>query len=261
MPMTRKQQSICDYIMKNREEVCYLSLKELSQKVNASEVSVLKVCRLLGYDGFLELKIEFRKKKSTLKQLEKIDIKTLKDENQLYEFVTSMEMANLRALCTENPKESLKQCAELLLAAKKVVVLGHEVSALPAKYLAHRLTYLRIRAEAFRITEKKTGESALLKLKENDCAVLFSFPPYHMPIKKIALSVKNQGGQVIVITDSKKSPAVIMGSTVLLCPTDTRYFFNSLTGPIALVGLITTYLAALLGEKIEEILREEQRRI
>lgn len=259
MGMTKKQQSIYDYIMKNREEVCYLSLKELSEKTNASEVSVLNVCRLMGFSGFLELKIEFRKKRSTLKQLEKIDVKTLTDENQLYDFVTSMEVANLQALFSENPKENLKRCAELILAAKKVVVLGHEVSALPAKYLAHRLNYLRIRAEAFQISEKKSVKIPLMKLKENDCAVFFSFPPYYMPIKKAVLSVKNQGGQVIVITNSMESPAAITGSTVLLCPTDTRYFFNSLTGPIALVGLITTYLAALLGEEIEEILKEEQK--
>lgn len=259
MKMTRKQQSIYDYIMENKEEISYLSLKEVATRAKASEVSILKVCHLLGFDGFLELKKEFRKKQLTLKQLKGIDVKTLKDEKQLYEFVTSMEMANLQVLFTENPKESLKQCAKLLVAAKKVVVLGHEVSALPAKYLAHRLNYLRINADALEILERKPLKPELVKLNEGDCAVFFSFPPYHMPIRKDALLVKNRGGHVIVITDSEKSPAVVSGSIVLLCPTDTRYFFNSLTGPIALVGLITTYLAALLGEKIEKILEEEQK--
>ena len=54
--LTSKQKSIAQYIMDNPDEASYLSLKELSVRTGSSEVSVLRLCRALGYDNFVALK-------------------------------------------------------------------------------------------------------------------------------------------------------------------------------------------------------------
>ena len=54
--LTSKQKSIAQYIMDNPDEASYLSLKELSVRTGSSEVSVLRLCRALGYDSFVALK-------------------------------------------------------------------------------------------------------------------------------------------------------------------------------------------------------------
>ena len=58
--LTRKQKSIADYLLENPEDICYITLAQLSRQTCASELTLLRFCAKLGCSGFLELKQEFR---------------------------------------------------------------------------------------------------------------------------------------------------------------------------------------------------------
>ena len=48
---------------------------------------------------------------------------------------------------------------------------------------------------------------------------------------------------ILTITDDHSSPAVPFSQYILICQTKTEIFYNSLTLPIAMVNLISSYLA------------------
>ena len=58
--LTAKQRSIASYLLEAPDEVSYLTLKELSVRTRASEVSVLRLCKALGFDSFIALKEALR---------------------------------------------------------------------------------------------------------------------------------------------------------------------------------------------------------
>ena len=58
--LTAKQRSIAQYLLEAPDEASYLSLKELSVRTQASEVSVLRLCKALGFESFVALKEALR---------------------------------------------------------------------------------------------------------------------------------------------------------------------------------------------------------
>ena len=270
--LTKKQDMILTYFKEHREEICYISLNALAKKLKVSEVSILRLCRKIGYDGFLDLKEKFRcmdsleitsmdsfqEQEENLNVLGKLNEEFVLKKSQFYQQICQMEHANLNELFRLNSLEKIFECAKLLIHAKEVVIFGHDASKILADYLAHRLNYLRIKANAVKLGDDATVKSMLSRIEAKDCAVFFSFPPYHTPIKNAARYVQYRKGEVITFSDSLSSPVVIEDSINFLCPTGAKFFYNTLTGPIAMIGLLTSCIAVELGDRMNEILEEEQ---
>ena len=59
--MTRKQKKIADYMVSHAENMAFITLRELSREVEITEITILNMCKALGYESFNEVKYEFRK--------------------------------------------------------------------------------------------------------------------------------------------------------------------------------------------------------
>lgn len=100
--------------------------------------------------------------------------------------------------------------------------------------------------------------TALANLEERDAVILFSFPPYHMPIRNVANYCRYRGTPILTITDSPDSPAAVEGSDVFLCPTGARYFFNSQVATASFINILASCIAIEMGSLFDEILASEQ---
>ena len=58
--LTTKQKNVADYLIHKPSDICYISLATLSKKIGYSEVTILKFCKKIGIDSFIDLKEEFR---------------------------------------------------------------------------------------------------------------------------------------------------------------------------------------------------------
>lgn len=56
-----KEKKIADVILTDPNKVVYLSVKEMAQKCGTAESSIVRFCKLLGYSGYSELKLEIAK--------------------------------------------------------------------------------------------------------------------------------------------------------------------------------------------------------
>ena len=59
--LTKKQKSVADFIREHIEMMSFITLKEMSQQIGVTEITILNTCQSLGYDNFNELKYECRK--------------------------------------------------------------------------------------------------------------------------------------------------------------------------------------------------------
>lgn len=51
------EKKVADYILKNRQEVVMLNVSELAHKSGASEATVVRTCKHLGYDGYFQMRL------------------------------------------------------------------------------------------------------------------------------------------------------------------------------------------------------------
>lgn len=58
--LSRAQRRIADFILRQPEDACFASLKELTEAVGTTEVTVMNFTRRLGIDGFTGLKRELQ---------------------------------------------------------------------------------------------------------------------------------------------------------------------------------------------------------
>lgn len=56
-----KEKRIADYILKEADQIIYQSVKETAQQCGTSESSIVRFCKVIGYSGYSELKVEIAK--------------------------------------------------------------------------------------------------------------------------------------------------------------------------------------------------------
>ena len=51
---------VYDYIVKNKNVVKYMTVRELADEVHVSTATVMRFCRKAGFDGYSEFKVKFK---------------------------------------------------------------------------------------------------------------------------------------------------------------------------------------------------------
>lgn len=263
--LTNKQRSIAEYILGAPEEVSYLSLKELSRRSGASEVSVLRLCKALGFDSFIALKEALQAYTREAMQaisppsfLENAGRSVSGGPAQALQAICADDLRNLTDMIGGLDADRLFACARGLLQADEVLVFAHDGTKIFADYLCYRLNFLRIKTSGVKLGDSDTVQTVLARLKKTDYVILLSFPPYHLPIYNIASYCRYRGTPILAITDSPDSPAAGEGSDVFLCGTSARYFYNSQVATASFINILTSCIAVEMGPRFDEILAEEQ---
>ncbi len=101
--LTRKQYMVAKYMIDHPDEMAYITLKELSQNIGVTEITILNTCASLGYEGFTQIKYEFRK---DIIQKQKTDV--LDDSSVYTEKVSKYEHDNREKVLSEIGDEEVK---------------------------------------------------------------------------------------------------------------------------------------------------------
>lgn len=263
--LTHAQKSIADYLLANPDDICYISLNELSKKTSTSEITILRLCKRLGYDGFSKLKAAFRERTQLLAQLNlkrnlfSSDIPASPGYNQKIDM--------MREICTLDYDQYAEfyqtlnfdvilECAQLMLAAKTVLICGHDVSKIIADFLRLRLNLLGINAISVSSENAGMVQAYLAKFHPGDHLVAITFPHYYTPVHSIAKYAEYKGATVTAITDSILSPAITQNSRNLLCKTSAKVFYNSLTLPMALINIIASTIVVEMGPSYDKFVND-----
>lgn len=260
--LSKTMQRVHRYIFENPFEVCYLSLKDLASNVQASEVTVLALCRRLGFKNFNDFRDFFREIVSyTLKNnffdLNQVTLSATmsEDEDVLRKFIW-LQYENYTKTVLNTNFDTIREAARKLHTSDQVYVMGHDVSKITADYFAHRLKLLSINAWSIQLGEDESVSAILNNLDEFDTAVIISMNPYFTPTKHIVEYIELRGSSIVVITDSLNSPAIVGKSMVLLCQTKAPLIFNTMSAVMALMELLTGMVAVEMGDSYERIIKE-----
>lgn len=248
--MTKKQKQIADYMMAHPEQMTFITLKELSKAVDATEVTILKACSDFGYENFNEVKYEFRKYVSMQEQFE-----IHKENEYTSTAIPKYELEEREALLDAIRKEE-KECvshalsnldlrrvieaARIIMQGKRIVFCGRGFSVLMCKALQIWISTSGLPGIVMD-TELNDEIHALLPLiTEETVVVAFSFPDYYFMTTKIAEFSKKSGAKVIGITNVEESPIAEYSDVLLLAPSSTRLFMNNLSSPMAVINLLAS---------------------
>ena len=264
--LTRKQQEFVDLLLANPESVCYISLKELSTRTNFSQVSILRVCKRLGFKSFTELKKTFRVHMENL-------METVLKASNFPMILPASEPGNkvsvMGDICREAHTrseefynsarpENILLAARHILNAKTVLICGQGTSGILAEFLFRRLNPMVKSVLNVPLEDLDTVQSDLLKLREGDNVIVIDFPRYYMTVRNVVNYAEHAGATVTAITGGKDSPAVTENSLNFFCNTKTKMFYNSFSLPMELLNLIASGVVLEMGPDYDELVFRSQ---
>ncbi len=246
---TRTQKRIADYVLTNSDKACFLSLKEFSAEVSASEVTIIKFTRLIGYKNFTHFKNELQKFISErLSPSEKIAsaISHLSEVDLDYFIKQDRDTTNKMLGLLD--VETLGTAVALLKNARNVYTVGDNISKIISDFITLRLRNLGLPVAEFSLKSFEHMAYQLRGIDPQDVFVITSFPKYARSILPLTEYLNNQGIPTICITDRVASPIARYATVTFPCPTESSIFYNSITAPIALANILVSSVAVELRE-------------
>ena len=184
--LTRKQKELLDMLLANPEDVCYISLCELSKRSNVSEVTILRMCRRLGFRNFIDLKKAFREHTEHLVKnfMEtsyfSLDLPAAErgDKEAAMEQIVKNARAQSAEFFNRLPSRQILKTARLILRAKTVLICGQGVSSVVSEYFFRRISPLIPNAILVHPEDMDNVKANLIKLRQGDQVIAISFPRY-----------------------------------------------------------------------------------
>lgn len=257
--LPRKQRIVAEYMEQNPQLMSYVTLKELSNDLQVTEITVLKTCQSLGYGGFNDIKYEFRKtaiekrKTDVLNEknsyTETIPAYESEDERKFLKAVGDNEAQMIARFWEEADIEAIFKAAGMILGKKKIYICGRGISFLLAKCMVDYLYGCNCFASAVNTELNEEVYGVLSELNEDAIMVAVSFPDYYFMTLKLAEFAKKNHVTILAITDAPNAEVTEFADFTLTVPSMTRAFLNTLSAPLFLVNLLTSAVKILKNDK------------
>ncbi len=248
--LTRKQREVADYMLEDPERMSYATLREISQDLSITEMTILKTCNLLGFASFSTLKYEFRKYAAQQLDLLRhpgVEFSTpaapeyeLGDLRRLLSEIRNEEAALFSAFIHNLSLDDVFQAAGMILAADQVILCGRGVSATICDYFATLLTLLGRGVVNVNTELDNAIYAALPLLTGNTLLIAVSYPDYYRMTAKLVEYARRREVKILGLTDSKRSPIVPNCDLVLTSPTRTRMLPNTIGAPMSMITLVAS---------------------
>ena len=112
---------VYNYVIKNRDKVMYMTIRELADAAGVSPTTILRFCRKLNCEGYSEFRVRF---KLYLEQ----------NEPQQINFGASEIISFFKSVNNEEFDTLLDEAVEIILSSERIIFVGAGTSGSLAKY-------------------------------------------------------------------------------------------------------------------------------
>ncbi len=258
--LTKTQEKIANYFLKNQERIGNLSSQEVAQEIGVSDASIIRFSRVIGFSGYAELKtyiygmlVENAFSGLSLSQRmdQNADRYGKEDAANRYLEISHRNVDNVFRYCRIEQVEAL---ADRIVSAQRRYIVGlrgcRGIALNCSRILAFMLPSVTC------ITDGECASISMLQdLAETDVAVLFAFSRYYKVDVKYLEIMKARGTYIAMVTDEAAGALSTYADIVFAVPTENMAFFHSTLGATVFAELLLN----LVEKRIECRSRIEER--
>lgn len=214
---TKTEKKIADFVLKNAQQVLFMSITELADACRVADASVHRFCRTMGVKGYQE----FKMKLSLSMAPEDADRETgggSQQENPLQYTMDNILESHTNALretYTLLKQEEIDKTVTMMEEAKHIYFFGIGDSMLTAKEARNKL--LRITNKVSCIDDPHMQAMMASMAAAGDLIFFISYSGATKDNVYVAKIAEKSGAKIIAITRFVKSPLTNYADTVLLC--------------------------------------------
>ncbi len=208
------ERKVVDFILTNFEEVIRMTLAELAQRSSVSDATVVRLCRSLGFNNFLELKISLTRSFDASPRLIHDDVREGDTSATIARKVLHTAIEAVQDTLQVLDDDAFDLAVDLLNKADRVLIAGVGSSGPLAHELYNRLIRLRMNCHVHTDIYLQVVEAALLTSK--DAVVLISQNGTSIGPIRTAQEARRKGAKVIVITGNSVSELSELADVILM---------------------------------------------
>lgn len=249
---------IANSILQNPEEVINLSITELAERSEASESTVVRFCKILGYKGYYELKIALARELIIPPQQIYEEIGVNDSPSAIKDKVFQANMLALQDTIKILDDRELEKATEAISNAKMVVFYGMATSAAVALDSAHKFLRINIRSVSYSDTHMQAISASLLG--KGDVAIGISHSGSSKDVVEALRIARQFGATTICITHHTKSPITKVSDIKLFTAArETALRSDAMTSRIAQLSILDVLYVSVALRRYEESLKSIER--
>lgn len=248
-------------ILDNHEQTFFLSSREMAKRYNVDAATIVRTVQALGYERFADFAADLRQhfvKHITPYTVLKAATQEKRSVTDQVRHCVERDVESISVLRSSLATDRAVELARRIHGARRILVVGVDLAASLAWFLAYGLTPLGFDAEA------PVGSTGNLQHKidlmtEKDLMVAISFGRCLRETVEAVERAHGRGVPTFGITDSDTTPIALHCDDYLVASTSSPSFTGSYVAPMALLNTIIVACAHLRPKRALAMLsRTEQ---
>jgi DNA-binding MurR/RpiR family transcriptional regulator len=250
-------------LLDHPDDVALLSMRELAKRADVQPATMTRLAQRLGFEGFDELRQvyadavrgrpdTFERRAQGLQARRHLD-----GDGALIADTLAGLSGHLKTLSDPDTIAAISRAADLIVRQERLYCVGAR-SSYPAMYLGSYLLSM-IGEQTFLVDGAGgIGLDRLRSLTKADAVLALSIAPYTRNTVEAVTFATERKATVVAITDSLASPIARHASKIILVPTDTPSFLQTMTPAFVVVECLAALVAAKRGKAaVKAIARSE----
>jgi DNA-binding MurR/RpiR family transcriptional regulator len=250
--LTRAERQLAAHVLNNYPVAALGSVMALARGAGVSGPTVIRLVQKLGFRGYPEFQAVLREEvgEKLATPLAKRDkwASSAPDGHILNRFADTV-VGNLEATLGQIDHAGFDAVADLLAdPERRIYMMGGRITHAIADYFASVLTVMR--EDVSLLSDmSNTWPPALLDMGEGDVLIVFDIRRYETSVLKVAEIAREQGAEVVLVTDRWISPAAAHASHLMPCHIEVPSAWDS---NVSLLVVVEALLAAVQSRNWEE---------
>jgi DNA-binding MurR/RpiR family transcriptional regulator len=250
------------YVVKAPTEIALYSLREVAARAEVGPTTFIRLAAQLGFSSYNAFRETFRdglrsgadRYASNVEQIQ--HDRGHADFAPLYRDTGELIIKNIADAYASISAADIAAAGKIMKGARRLYILGLRSNYCLSFYLHY---VLRTFMPNLVLLEGRLGMliDELGDIGAKDALVVVSYEPYALDAVKAVEHAATTGAAVIAITDTKLSPVARFATRLLILPTASTSYYQSLVPTMALLEGLVCYLVARGGPKIVQRVKEE----
>ena len=259
--LTAAEKKTADFIMANRGQSQYLSIAELANYSGVAEATVSRFCRRLGYKGYNAFRLALANASSSLAPEAGLLSGPVESTDSFEEMCQKLYSADQTAMYRTLElirEETIRQAADMLHAAHRVVCMGQGGSMLLAQDACHLFSTVSGKFSA--VADSHTQIMTAVNMDEHDLILFFSFSGATKELIDTMQTARARGVKTMLVTRFLKSPGAALADLALPCgANESPLQLGSIPAKIAQLFLIDVLFSEYCRRDLDSCLQSRAR--
>lgn len=241
------ERKLADLVLEFPGDLAAYSATELADLAGVSKAAATRFFRRLGFASFDEARRQARDGRDWGSPVYMASAGRSRSdmEEQVIDFGRE-EAAAIERTLARLDRATIDRVAQLLVAARRVMVVGFRNSHYLAGYMRGLLGQVRTDVQLVPAAGEAPGDR-LAGLDGTDAVVIVAMRRRVGQVGRIMQAMRGRGVPVVLITDPTARGLPALAGDAIVCETETSYLFDSYAPAMTVIRLIAVEVARLKG--------------